>query len=324
VYLESSEDATLLKGVKVSNGRQASAAALLRRDIGRPAGIGFIDDETFAYWAWTGRSDVLVVEAAMNGRFQGQKPRRVGQGSTMPVWSPDGRWLAWSAGGIRVAHSDGRDYRSFRPSLDVQVYPAWSHDSRQLAFWDVSRMGGILKVADLESATTREVWRWSHPQVEGAWDVAWMPGGRELRVQTDSRHHATLDTVSGDLRDIREQTPELGLISPDRRWRAFCDSEPPYPIHAVPLDASSEPLTLPVSGFPPPSLLGWWPDGSLLEIRGETPGELWRRPLKGPAEPLGIVGTNINSASVAPDAKRVAYVTQTYGQELWTLPVKAR
>jgi Tol biopolymer transport system component len=253
----------------------------------------------------------------------------------MPAWSPDGRWLAWSdfalrTGGIRVMGSDGRVFRTFRPSLDVQVYPTWSGDSRQLAFWDVSRLGGLLKVADIERGTVREVLRRSHPRIEGAWGLEWMPGGRDLLIQTDDSHSATLDTISGNRRDIRKQAVEMGFISPDRRWRAFCEGPTPSPIHVVPLNSDAEPMILQVSAFPSEALLGWWPDGSLLEIRGSTDPsqtsqeELWRRPLNGaPAEPLGVSGTNIIYLSVAPDAKRVAYGTQTFGQELWTLkPVR--
>jgi hypothetical protein len=53
--------------------------------------------------------------------------------------------------------------------------------------------------------------------------------------------------------------------------------------------------------------------------------ELWRRPLDGaPAEPLGITGTNMIYVTVSSDARRIAYSTQTFGQELWLLkPVDA-
>lgn len=335
LYLEYSKDKTVLKGVKLSNGHQASPPALLRRDFDRPGGIGFLDDETFAYWMGTGRSDVLTVEAASNGKFHGQKSRRLGPGSMMPAWSPDARWLAWSdfaprTGGIQVTDSNGRVIRTFRPSLDVQVYPTWSDDSRELAFWDVSRNGGILKVVDIEKGTAREVLRWSHPQIEGAFDLSWLPGGRELLINIGNAHTATLDTISGSLRDICKQTAELGFISPDRRWRAYCEGMTPSPIHVVPLNSDGEPITLHVSTFPSEALIGWWPDGSLLEVRGATDSnlssqdELWRRPLNGePAEWLGITGTNIIYVSVASDGKHVAYGTQTFGQELLTLkPVR--
>jgi len=67
-------------------------------------------------------------------------------------------------------------------------------------------------------------------------------------------------------------------------------------------------------------------DGSLFETHapshpeGPPEDELWRLPLDGaPPEPLGITGTGIFYASVTRDRKRIAYSTQTFGQELWLL-----
>ena len=90
-------------------------------------------------------------------------------------------------------------------------------------------------------------------------------------------------------------------------------------------------LVLPASKVDGEALVGWWPDGSLFETRtpshhfGPSEDELWRRPLNGsPPEPLGVTGTGIVYASAAQDGKRIAYGTQTWGQELWLLKPNVR
>ncbi len=286
LYLEAIKDTTALRSVTVSGGHQASQPALLKRDIGRTTGIGFLDDETFADRVGTGRSDAMVVEAAANGIFHGQKPRRIRQGSTMPALSPNGRWLAWSdfrlrIGGMRVTGSDGRVFRLFHPSLDSQIMPAWSNDSTQLAFWDVSRLSALLKIVNVESGTTREGPRLTHPVVWGS-DIAlaWIPGGRELLITPGTMPSVALDTISGNQRvihfPVQADSIAYPLISRDCHCLAFCDRLQHGPIHVVPLSPGGQEKTLPVSAAE--SLVGWWPDGSLLEVRDITDSEPSFRP----------------------------------------------
>ncbi len=95
----------------------------------------------------------------------------------------------------------------------------------------------------------------------------------------------------------------------------------------MPLHPSGISLTKPASKAEGEVLLGWWPDGrSLLETRSPGPdepsssAEFCRLPLDGTTpERLGVTGTNIVYASIAPDARRIAYTTQTLGSEVWFL-----
>ena len=119
LYVESSGGGVSLRAVRVVSGHTTSRPAVLKREFVKPSGMGFLDEETFAYFVWSGTSDVMVVEASANGSFQGQKARRLihGGGATMPAWSPDGRWLAWSqAGEIRVSEVIARSSVHFDPS----------------------------------------------------------------------------------------------------------------------------------------------------------------------------------------------------------------
>jgi serine/threonine protein kinase/Tol biopolymer transport system component len=332
LYLESPKTGGMLSSVRIVDGHRASEPAVLRRGI-KPMSIGFVDDDTFAYWLGTGGSDLMVVEAGPDGSFRDQKPRRVSQGAMMPAWSPDGRWLAWSdftvrAGGIRVTGADDRVVRAFQPTLNVQVMPTWSDDSRQLVFLDLGNYEGILKVADVATGVTRDILR----SPSGVWPtVAWLPGGRELLMMPDGKHIVAVDVSTGRQREIHAAPPsdDIGplFVSPDGQSLLFCEGhEEPSPIHVIPLGPRGLSVVLPASRAESEALLGWWPDGTLFETRmpdhpvGLAPNELWRRPLDGtPPQPLGVSGPGIYYASAALDGKRIAYVTQTFGQDLWLL-----
>ena len=143
-YREFRDDLTALGAVRVAGGHAIGRPMVLRTDVEDVGAMGFVDDDTFAYWRWPGPRDVLVVEANTSGAFNGQVPRRASHGkATMPVWSPDGRFLAWSDGlengEVRVATSDGKTVRRIQTRTGA-VFPAWSRDSRRVAFWSMSRL----------------------------------------------------------------------------------------------------------------------------------------------------------------------------------------
>jgi serine/threonine protein kinase/Tol biopolymer transport system component len=336
-YAETARGVTTLRAVDVLNGRRSSDPAVLRKDLGVALGLGFYDDDTIAYMVDAGRSDVMVVESNASGRFAGQVPRRTHQGATMPAWSPDGRWLAWSdfshsRGGIGVAGTDGQVVRVFAPSLDVLINPAWSGDSSKLAFWDVSRNTAILEIADLHSGRTSSMLSMLHSAYGYPGTIAWMPGGRELLASLDGPHIVAIEIATGTRRTIHEAPPAdyIGpfYVSPDGHSLVFCEGhDEPSPIHVIPLSPQGLAMVRPASRDIQEAMYGWWPDGtSLLENRvSRSPydppaNELWRLPLDGSRpEPLGITGTGIVYASVAQGGRRIAYSTQTWGQELWLL-----
>jgi Tol biopolymer transport system component len=71
----------------------------------------------------------------------GGTPRRLGIQGNDPAWSPDGRTIAYSAGGIWVVAPDGSGRRQLtaldrdpNDFLDEDVQPAWSPDGGSIAF----------------------------------------------------------------------------------------------------------------------------------------------------------------------------------------------
>jgi Tol biopolymer transport system component len=75
-------------------------------------------------------------------RRDGRGQRRLGPPTAMataPVWSPDGRWVAWSAGArgendLWIARPDGTGRRRLTSLPGAEGEPTWAPDGRWLAF----------------------------------------------------------------------------------------------------------------------------------------------------------------------------------------------
>jgi Tol biopolymer transport system component len=68
--------------------------------------------------------------AILGVRRDGSAPVRLGDGS-FPSWSANGRWVAFSTGGISVAKADGSSRRVVTPD---GYEPAWAPSGKSLAF----------------------------------------------------------------------------------------------------------------------------------------------------------------------------------------------
>jgi Tol biopolymer transport system component len=55
-------------------------------------------------------------------------------GASAPSWSPNGKWIAFSAGNIYVIRSDGTGLRQLTAHARSNTMPAWSPDGTRMAF----------------------------------------------------------------------------------------------------------------------------------------------------------------------------------------------
>jgi Tol biopolymer transport system component len=127
----------------------------------------------------------------------------VGESNTMPLWSPDGRRIAFfapSAGrtALGVMNADGTNARIYR---DVDVLPdilgaLWSPDSRSLAFRRAATMG--MSMLDVESGNIRQVTE----DPIGGWK--WRSDGRAILVRSRRIQGAGIDEImmSGERRTL--------------------------------------------------------------------------------------------------------------------------
>ena len=153
------------------------------------------------------RGDIWTVPAE-NGRPR-NLTRTSGIAERSPVWSPDGRWIAYSAdvGGesysLHVTQSDGRGESRQLSGTSRRWHwnLAWSPDSEKLAFWDQANRLWIYTLADdsLTEVVKNPAFRaprvsWSH---DSGWLTFHMP---ETARQPNSIHLYELAT--GELHQV--------------------------------------------------------------------------------------------------------------------------
>lgn len=178
-------------------------------------------------------------------RPDGRKRRKLAVGGD-PAFSPDGRKIAYVAGGtrqsIRVMHSDGTHKRSIDGGDTNDYYPAWSPTGMKLAFTSVDAKGiPHIVVMDADGRhrhTLAPALNGSHP--------SWSPNG--LRIAFDSYDFASSQSTLWIMRAngtaahrITHGSDDLEPSwSPNGRRLVFMASDPValYRIEAVRADGT--------------------------------------------------------------------------------------
>jgi eukaryotic-like serine/threonine-protein kinase len=197
--------------------------------------------------------------------FSGGIPVRVGTGSFNPVWSPDGRQLAYARGApvnMVLQTLSGADHDvALHDTHDSEMPLDWSPDGRFLLFRvtpnDPSSktqldlyllsMTGDRKVAPLMASSFREWWGRFSP--DGKW-IAYVSdesGTDEVYVQPFPAGGTRwrLSTKGGTAMVWRRDAKELLYISPDRKMMSVAIDgasgslkfDPPRPLFSIPLVA---------------------------------------------------------------------------------------
>jgi dipeptidyl aminopeptidase/acylaminoacyl peptidase len=147
--------------------------------------------------AWSPDGKQVVLQTNLTGRFNlwtvsatGSWPQQLTRSddpSTFPVWSPDGRWIVYSADrdgnetyDLYAVPADGGESINLTASDNAsERYAQWSPDSRSLAFELQSKDASTADVAIVDLAT-HSVRKLTHEQRPGTrWSVAqWSRDGR--------------------------------------------------------------------------------------------------------------------------------------------------
>ena len=137
-----------------------------------------------------------------------------------PTWSPDGEWIAFSAGGeIFKVRPDGSDLSRLTFEGEAKFGPAWSPDGQWIAYrviygtgegrglWVISADGETMRQLNIPSPEERCP---GCDIINPSWAVrngpSWSSGGNELAYITSERNLAVYDTSAARV-DFKHKAP---------------------------------------------------------------------------------------------------------------------
>ena len=331
-----------LWAVTFADGRPQGTPTLLRPDAGT-ASLGITSTGSLYTMKWILDYQVKVAAIDWNtGRFvtarisSPQEPP--GAASFLPMWSPDGKSLAYTYNGsfIKIRSIETGASKELRPGLQYFIRPRWAPDGRSflVAGRDLKGRPGIFTVDAQSGAASAVIMGSINVQdVNGASLPVWSPDGKFIYYRRFNRLMAR-DVASGSDREIISGVCGDITVSPDGRYIAAksglsADAKTCAVLLLVPV-AGGDTQELLRLNRPEGILLSWsveWmPDSaSVLAIKDTGQRrELWQVPIAGtPPRKLDIDLTswaNGNSGfAVHPDGRQIAYTAGKNTYEIWAL-----
>ncbi len=265
-----------------------------------------------------------------------------------PVWSPDGKSLAYVAeiDGFRhlfVRPAGGGERQLTRGKRD-HVQPAWSPDGARLAFVRAASATGKLEPADIGGyyTETGELWTIEPGTgreaklVENGFNPSFSPDGKSLAFDADLAGGRRIWVTDVRGRNPRQMTSDSSEAvahtqprwSPDGNSLVFRRIEKTKSDIAV-VRVGSGTIRLVTDDYVIDTDPAWAPDGSAIYFSTARGGGLniWRMPVSadgeasGPAEQLTTGAGEDAQAAIAPDGKRMVFAVRGSNSDLWRLPV---
>ncbi len=323
-------------GVGVLVTQQGGRLPLLPDQLGSTAGV--------YEFAWSPDSKSLAYVSSQGGQPEiwiipstGGAPKRLTSTGTTKRqlrWSADGKWIAYvalqagGAGNIQIASADGQTSFRLDEGSDDEHDPAWSPDSRQLAYVVQAASVSSIAVADIE---THSVLRLA--EVSPSY-LRWSPDGQSIAYVSDPLLNSddrrdnedifAVDAAGGSSRLLTPGTPRFRESqpswAPDSHQIAFVSDSSGYSnIFVIDLQKGTKRNLSPamLDQFAP----RWSPDGrNVAYIQNENSQfNIWIVPAPGGrairvSDPDGVNGgfdeknaTPRGMYQWSPDSKRIAF-----------------
>ena len=138
-----------------------------------------------------------------------------------PAWSPDGQWIAYSAGQgygtyeIYVVRADGAERRRLTQNQAHEFGPAWSPNGHQIAFSSDVSGDYEIWVLDADGSNLRQLTQ--SPGLDT--DPAWSPDGQAIAFVTNRSGTLQIWLMNPDGTDPRPLVQQAGQPVCDPAWR---------------------------------------------------------------------------------------------------------
>lgn len=333
---------------ETENGKLVNEPRLLRRDIGNIRPLGFTQDSTFYYWAWSIYGTTLVARIdSITGRIVGSFEEALSGSNGPQYWSPDGEYVAYKSmheatsmryGWVTKLHvrstSTGDD-RVLASQFDWMFSGLnWSPGGRYLLVrgWNAegflkSGLPYCLGIIDVEENTdTIIVQNISAGSSGGAWSA----DGRSIYfVNYDSL--INLDLTSGqqgilfkesDLHSWLSLSPDGNRLLVGAR-RGGCDCLFVLTISSGESKEIFRSTNCDVSQKMRWSY-EWMPDGQFVLLRTSSgtsgPSTLWRIPVDGDnPEKMLYSDDQLRGLSIHPDGQQISVSRVKSEGEIWVM-----
>jgi len=312
--------AVLLSGLQAGDYQLMSCCYLTMSADGGHLAYSKVQDDSIL---WLARFQSVV-----DGRKTGQQPRKSAltggtSKSDSPSISPDGQWIAFvSNGHVHKMPAQGGTPTQLTFSNTSEFSPAWSSDSKKIAFG--SNEGGAYKVwiVDADGSNTRQ---FAKTQLNGdkignLQSITWAPGPNILYQKEGKRNFSILDPETGDEQPLIRNEPDGWLFaarySPDGKKVAvhWNRERAPNGLWVISLVDHSETFLHPGICFP----AGWSSNARLYAFCGSDMLSIPAAP-GAPQRTIFSIPEEISSASVSPDGKKFVYAARDQKSDVWLI-----
>ncbi|MEE9131757.1 MAG: hypothetical protein V3T84_17230, partial [Phycisphaerales bacterium] len=353
--------------VFVSDRSGSKALWMLDVDDGKPKGtptlakgmgshfwpMGFISDGSFYYGVGTPANDVYVATLDFEAGKVVAPPIKTSlrfEGSNYaPVWSPDGKYLAYaswrSSGTVLVIRSvESGQERDLSPKtvrvlrFKARAAPRWSPDGGSILVTGIDwKRGPSVFLVDAETGNLTSIVQDEQKKEGGIYGEPHWPvfsnDGKQIYYIRGDRSIVARNLETRRERELyRTNTYIVRLAcSPDGRRLAFFEGAQivrPTVVKTISTSGGepSELYTLKEGKrFSPGVGISWTPDGRHVVVGGpdgpDKPDGLWSIPATG-GEPRKLnLGVKVNHLALHPDGRRIAFTgpDPKGGGEIWVM-----